>query len=157
MKVEVHTVSCPRVPSFGSACVCCDAPDAPDVELRPTLGRGLGDPIAVPICAACAPHVARRPYLAVRIVGALVTFAVLAVIAALAGYRSIPVVGGLVAAGLGAASWAWVARARHDAAARAGHHRDLFLGAGPGFVVVQTTNPRLAARLREAAATGPRP
>lgn len=148
MKVEVHTVSCAEVPSFGEGCVCCDAPDAPHVALAPTLGRGVGEPIDVPICAACAPHVARRPWLALRIVGALVTFAAFGLVAALAGYRSLPVIGGLVATGVGAIVWARLARARHDAAARAGHHRDLFLGAGAGFVLVRTTNPRLAARLR---------
>jgi hypothetical protein len=132
-------------PDLGEKCVCCDAPSDGTVSFDAGSDRWRVDPIQLPVCEGCRPHVARSTTGA-QLAGAVLCIGIGGALYGAAD-QSLPIAaaGGVVLAGTAL----WILRSRAARAGRAaeGHHDRLEIGASPGQCAVRTTNRRLAEEL----------
>lgn len=136
------------IPDFGEPCACCNGVARMTTPFDASTQRLAVDPIDVPVCPECLPHVKQNTNAEQLVGGSLIPIAVGLFIWALAGggyLLTIPA----VALGAGVAAYLAKNRRRRLDEARRGHHPHLEISVAIGQCVVRTTNRRLASRLVE--------
>ena len=132
------------MPDLGDACVCCNAVDAEPTPYDASTGPFIGEPIRIPLCAACRAHVHLDEKKTLYIVSAAFMGILVAVFSFFVHVLLAPIGGAVLLVALGLL---FLDRRKQRSMSESGHHAGLEIAAGPGVCSVRTMNRRVAQHL----------
>lgn len=132
------------VPDLGDACVCCNSADAEPTSYDASTGPFIGEPIRIPLCAACRAHVHLDEKRTLYVVSAAFIGLLIAIFSFFVHVLLAPIGTVIVLGSLGVL---FVDRRKQRRMSESGHHSGLEIAAGPGVCSVRTMNRRVAQHL----------